>query len=224
MPASTALGAGGEYSSAISFVYEHSPWERRSRNVSMLLSTTFIGISIGSIFARICSSLMSEHAYQTYGWRILFLLALPMAVLGVYLRSHVEETPEFREIVAAREKARQEATPLRDAIRSQWPAMLVFVMATASYALISSTITSYLTTFLTDVNDMTKTQAYNATIASNVVLIIATLAMGSVCDRLGLRKTLMAAAVVVAVLAFRHRIPGGLQRHVLIDRPSDRAH
>lgn len=210
-----SIGTGGEYSSAISFVYEHSPVRRRGRNVAMLLATTFIGISIGSVLARVLSQVMSDQAYQTYGWRILFLVALPLAILGIYLRSHVEETPEFRQIAAARQAANRQATPVQDALRSQWPAMIAFVVATASYALISSTITSYLTTFLTNVNDLTKSQAYNVTIISNVVLIITTIAMGPVFDRLGLRKTLMAAAAAVAVLGIpalalaAHGLAGG---------------
>lgn len=210
-----SMGTGGEYSSAISFVYEHSPSARRGRNVALLVATTFVGISVGSVLARLCSALMSAQAFATYGWRILFLLAIPMVAIGLYLRSNVEETPEFRQIAAAREKAKRNATPLRDAVRSQWRAMVVFGVATASWALISTTITAYLTTFLTDVNHMTKAQAYNVTIASNVILIVATVAMGPVFDRFGLRKTLMGSAAVVAVLAIpaltlaAHGLAGG---------------
>jgi MHS family proline/betaine transporter-like MFS transporter len=196
-----SMGAGGEYASAISFVFEHSPAERRARNVSALIATTFIGILCGSVFARICSSVLSKEDYESFGWRILFLVAVPLAVFGVYLRSRVEESPEFEMLARAREKARVVATPLRDALRSQWKAIVIFIVCTASYALLSTTITSYLTTFLINTGGLDKTEAYNATIVSNLLVITGTLVMGPVADRIGLRKTLGLAGLMVAILA-----------------------
>ncbi|MFD4253419.1 MFS transporter [Amycolatopsis thermoflava] len=195
-----SMGAGGEYASAISFVFEHSAPRRRARNVATLVATTFIGIMVGSVLARLLSSVMTPAAYDTYGWRILFLLGLPFAAFGVYLRSRVEESPEFEALQRARSEATRVATPLRDALRRHWGAMLVFVVCTASYALISTTVTSYLTTFLTSTAHLSKDDAYTATIGSNVFVLVGTLVMGVVCDRFGLRRTFVAGGLVTAVL------------------------
>jgi MHS family proline/betaine transporter-like MFS transporter len=122
-------------------------------------------------------------------------------VFGIYLRSRVEESPEFEMLARAREKANVIATPLRDALRSQWLTIVIFIICTASYALLSTTITSYLTTFLIKVGELDNTEAYNATIVSNVLVIAGTLAMGPVADRIGLRRALGLAGLVVAILA-----------------------
>jgi MHS family proline/betaine transporter-like MFS transporter len=196
-----SMGAGGEYASAISFVYEHSPVRRRAGNVAQLVASTFVGIMTGSILARIASAVLSKQAYHTYGWRILFLVAIPLAIAGYYLRTKVAETPEFEQLTRERKQTAAESSPLAATLRQQWPAMTVLLVCTASYALISTTITSYLTTFLIDVNGLDSNQAYNATILSNVALILATLVAGLFCDRFGLRRTLMLAGVVVAVAA-----------------------
>jgi MHS family proline/betaine transporter-like MFS transporter len=196
-----SMGAGGEYASAISFVYEHSPLGQRARNVAQLVATTFIGIMTGTVLARLASAVMSKEAYNAYGWRILFFVAVPLAVFGFYLRSRVEETPEFEQLARVRRETAAEASPLRATLRQQWPAMTVLLVCTASYALISTTITSYLTTFLINVNGLSTNDAYNATILSNVAVILATLVMGVVCDRIGLRRTLTIAGVAVAVAA-----------------------
>jgi MHS family proline/betaine transporter-like MFS transporter len=196
-----SMGAGGEYASAISFVFEHSPAQRRARNVSGLIATTFIGILCGSVFARICSSMLDKQDYEAFGWRILFLIAVPLALFGVYLRSRVEESPEFEMLARARAKAKVVATPLRDAVRNHWLTIIVFIVCTASYALLSSTITAYLTTFLIKVGELDNTEAYNATIISNLLVIAGTLAMGPVADRIGLRKALALAGLLVAILA-----------------------
>ncbi|MEV6898476.1 MFS transporter [Amycolatopsis sp. NPDC051372] len=196
-----SMGAGGEYASAISFVFEHSPAARRARNVSTLIATTFIGILCGSLLARVFSSILTKDEYQTFGWRILFLVGLPLAAFGVYLRSKVEESPEFELLVKAREKAKAAATPLRDALRLHWVPIVIFIVCTASYALLSTTITSFLTTFLINVGKLDSTEAYNATIVSNVLVIAGTLVMGPVADKIGLRKALSLTGLVVAILA-----------------------
>ncbi|MEU4667973.1 MFS transporter [Amycolatopsis sp. NPDC023774] len=196
-----SMGAGGEYASAISFVFENSPAARRARNVSTLIATTFIGILCGSLLARVFSSVLTKDEYQTFGWRILFLVGLLLAAFGVYLRSKVEESPEFELLVKAREKAKAAATPLRDALRLHWVPIVVFIVCTASYALLSTTITSFLTTFLINVGKLDSTEAYNATIVSNVLVIAGTLVMGPVADKIGLRKALSLTGLVVAILA-----------------------
>jgi MHS family proline/betaine transporter-like MFS transporter len=196
-----SMGAGGEYASAISFVYEHSPAGHRARNVSQLIASTFVGIMCGSVLARIASAVMTEEAYNAYGWRILFLVAVPLAAAGFYLRSRVEETPEFEALTRARRKTAAEVSPVRATLRRQWPTMVTLLVCTASYALISTTITSYLTTFLINVNGLSNNEAYNATILSNVAVVVATVATGVLCDRIGLRRTLTVAGIVVAVLA-----------------------
>ncbi len=75
------------------------------------------------------------------------------------------------------------------------------MIVTREGTLLSTTITAYLTTFLIDTNGLSTTAAQNITIASNVVVIAATLAAGPLADRIGLRRSLTYAGLVVAVLA-----------------------
>jgi MFS transporter, MHS family, proline/betaine transporter len=196
-----SMGAGGEYASAISFVYEHSPTGRRARNVAQLIASTFVGILCGSVLARLASATLSKQAYHDYGWRLLFLVAIPLAIAGYYLRNRVAETPEFEQLARSRQHATAESSPVLATLREQWPAMLVLLVCTASYALISTTITSYLTTFLLEIAKLDSGQAYNATILSNVAVVLATLGTGVACDRFGLRRTFALAGALVAVAA-----------------------
>jgi MHS family proline/betaine transporter-like MFS transporter len=196
-----SMGAGGEYASAIGFVYEHSPVHERSKNVSRLIATSFIGIMTGSVFARIATAIMGQEAFESYGWRILFLLGLPLAGIGFYLRARADETPEFEQLKRARAAAKEVASPLSDALRSTRKLIFVFMVLTASYALISTTITSYLTTFLKQTTGLSTDEAYTATIVSNIAVIAATLVVGSFSDRIGLRRLFIAGGVFVAVAA-----------------------
>lgn len=201
-----SLGTGGEYSAAISFVYEHSPEHRKGRYVSVLVALTFLGMLVGSLGATVVSSLLSEDAYQSWGWRILFLLAAPMGAFGVYLRSRTEEGPEFKRYLARRAETGATAAPVGDALRRHWRRILVFCLFLATWSLISATLTNYITTFLTEVNGLTKSQAYVGTTLSGIVVVIAVLLIGPVMDRIGLRRGMIYGAVFVAVFT----IPGFL--------------
>lgn len=195
-----AIGTGGEYASAITFVYEHSPDGKKARYVSGLISMTFAGILVGSLAATVVSALMSPAAYEAWGWRILFLLALPMGAFGLYLRSRTDEGPEFKQFLAERDRTGVKATPLRDVFTHQWRKMLLFCGFLATWALIATTITAYITTFLLRVNGMSKSQAYLATVLAGVMVIGAVLVCGRFADRIGLRKMMIGGTAFVAVL------------------------
>lgn len=196
-----AMGAGGEYASAISFIYEHSPSRSKARNVSYLISTTFLGIATGSVVARILAAVMSEEAYDAYGWRILFLVAMPLGLLGFYLRSRVEETPEFRRLQESKAGTERESSPLRDTLVRYWRVMAVYMVCVSAFSLISTTVTSYFATFLTQVNHLTASDTYTVTIVSNVAVIGTVLLAGCYGDRLGLQKMMIAGGLVIAVLS-----------------------
>ena len=153
----------------------------------------FVGISVGSVLARLCSTLMSAPAYATYGWRILSPLAIPMVV--VIASTCVPTSRRHREFRQIPSRRPGEAQEQRDAAagRGALPMARDGRLRRGHRqlgALLSTTITAYLTTFLTDVNHMNKTQAYNVTIASNVILIVTICPEpGPVFEMFGLRKS-----------------------------------
>src|SRR5699024_4755925 len=96
--------AGGEWSSAISFVFEHSPSDKRSRWVSFLAASTYPGLLGGVGVGAVLSLILGNDAFEAWGWRILFLLALPMGLIGLYVRRRIDESPAF--VIMQNEKRR----------------------------------------------------------------------------------------------------------------------
>ena len=174
------MGAGGEYASAISFVYEHSPArDTGSRNVAQLVATTFVGIMTGTD-ARTCRLGRDEQRGLQQPTAGAYCSSSPSRSrsFSFYLRVPSERKRRSSSSCASRacrEDRCPRTSPVRATLRyQQWPAMTGAPWsATASYALISTTITSYLTTFLIESNRLfPPNEAYNATILSNVAFII----------------------------------------------------
>ncbi|MHC8609852.1 MFS transporter (plasmid) [Paenarthrobacter ureafaciens] len=195
-----SLGTGGEYATAVSFVYEHGAKGKKATAVGFLTSMTFVGLLVGSLLATILSALMPLADYETWGWRILFLLSLPMGLIGMYLRKKTEEGAEFQELQKLQEsKKAQPKSPVSRAFLLHWKRILVFTIFLGSWAIISATMTNYLATFLKSNKALTLTEANAANTLSTVMVVIFVLLFSPVADRIGLRKAMVVGSLFVIV-------------------------
>ncbi|MHC1559170.1 MFS transporter [Actinomycetospora sp. C-140] len=195
-----SLGTGGEYSTAISFVYEHGPRGRKARSVGVLTAVTFLGLLTGSVLATALSAILPEEAWATWGWRALFLLSLPMGLIGLYLRRRTQDGAEFRALQETqRRKTSVASSPVLEALRTSGGRILLFVAFLGSWSIVSATLTSYLATFLKQNDALSETQAYAANTVGAATVVVVVLAFSLVADRLGLRRSTIVASLVVAV-------------------------
>lgn len=195
-----SFGTGGEYATAISFVYEHGRKGRKATAVGSLTAMTFVGFLVGSLLATILSAALPVEAYQAWGWRVLFWLALPMGAVGLYLRRKTEEGEEFRQLqreMASRQRVSR--SPVMEALRTHWSRILLFIGFLSTWAIISATLTSYLATFLRHNEALSATEAYAANTLGSVMIIVFVLLFSPIADRLGLRRATIVGSLVVAV-------------------------
>ncbi|WP_255953850.1 MFS transporter [Streptomyces odontomachi] len=197
-----SFGTGGEYSTAISFVYEHGQKGRKATAVGMMTAMTFGGFIVGSLLATLLSATLSSAAYEAWGWRLLFWLSLPMGVVGLYLRRRTAEGREFRQLLEAQEQQRERhkrQSPVWEALRTHGARILVFVAFLGTWAIISATMTSYLATFLKGNSALSGTQSYGINTLNSVMVVVCLLAFCPVADRIGLRRATIVGSLVVAV-------------------------
>lgn len=93
------FSVGGEYSGAAIFVAEYSPDRKRGFMGSWLDFGSIAGFVCGAGVVVLISSILGEETFREWGWRIPFFLALPLGVIGLYLRHALEETPAFQQHV-----------------------------------------------------------------------------------------------------------------------------
>ncbi|MGB9762338.1 MAG: MFS transporter [Caldimicrobium thiodismutans] len=89
------FSAGGEYTTSVAFLLEHSPKDRRALWSSVNLFGAIFGILLGSLVATFLHNFLSEEALQSYGWRIAYLPTILLAYIGFLIRKHTYETPDF---------------------------------------------------------------------------------------------------------------------------------
>jgi len=77
-------------------VSEYSPAPRRGLNGGWYLSTIAVGLAAGIGVTALLAAVLDPATFQTWGWRLPFLFALPLGMVGLYLRLRLDETPPFR--------------------------------------------------------------------------------------------------------------------------------
>ena len=94
------FSASGEYAGASAFLVEYAPANKRGLYAAVVPASTAAGLLLGSLIAGLLTVLLSSEAMQSWGWRLPFLLAAPMGLIGRYIRTKLEDTPVFRELAA----------------------------------------------------------------------------------------------------------------------------
>jgi len=161
-------------------------------------AATFVSFALAAGLGALLSTALPPSAMGDWGWRILFLLSIPMGLIAFYIHSKLHESPEFPAMVE--ESANRPAPTLSQVMRTQWPQMLQlggFVMLTA---LSFYNFSTYMAIFLTQVIGLPQ---HLALLSSLISLLFATAlspVMGGVSDRLGRRRTMQLAATLLVVL------------------------
>ncbi|MDN5874362.1 MAG: MFS transporter, partial [Sinobacteraceae bacterium] len=89
------FSTGGEYVGAMTFLVEHSPDKRRGFLLSWLPVGTLSGYILGALLVFIMQVSLSPEAMVSWGWRVPFLCAGPLGLVGLYVRLHLEESPAY---------------------------------------------------------------------------------------------------------------------------------
>lgn len=81
----------GEYDGAAIYVMEHFGKDRQYSASSFTRATGVIGL----LLAIAATNFFNSSIFPDWGWRIPFLLSVPLAMLTLYFRKSLEETPDF---------------------------------------------------------------------------------------------------------------------------------
>lgn len=192
------LAAGGEFGSAAAFLAEYSPPRRRGLGTSSIEIGSVLGFLLASFAVWTLHKLMSDQAILDGGWRIPFLLTVPLALAGLYIRLKVEDTPEYR---ALEEADTVPASPVTEVFKSnskqffQTMGIEIFMNCTFYVVLV------YLLTYQEEIVGLAADEAaLLSTIASLVAIGIIPLS-GMASDRFGRKPVLLTAAVLLILAA-----------------------
>jgi MHS family shikimate/dehydroshikimate transporter-like MFS transporter len=211
------FGLGGEYGGAALMTIESAPRARRGFLGSLPQAAASAGIMLATGVFAACNWLLTEEQFVSWGWRIPFLLSIFMLAVGMYIRLHVEETPEFQRAAAAAQEvktaqARTRAAGhtvsgrtrppiielLRDHPRNTFLALGARLAETVSSNLINAFGISYVSVQLA----MGRSVPLTGMLIASAIGIVMCPFVGWLSDRWGQRPMYLAGAAFAAVFAF----------------------
>jgi MFS family permease len=195
------LALGGEYGGAATYVAEHAPLGKRGSYTSWIQTTATLGLFLSLIVIMTCRKVLSPAEFDSYGWRIPFLVSALLLAVSVWIRLKLNESPVFRRM---KEEGRNSKAPLKESF-GEWGNLKIVILAlvglTAGQAVVWYTGQFYALFFLTQVLKVDP-QVANTLIALS--LLIGTpffIFFGWLSDRIG-RKGIIMAGCALAMLTY----------------------
>jgi MHS family proline/betaine transporter-like MFS transporter len=191
--------AGAEVTGSAAYVAECAPRGRRG----FYGAATPVGVAIGgALAAAVCgltSGFMSSAQLHDWGWRIPFLMALPLVLVSAYVRKRIEESAVFRKTL---EQSKPVKAPLKEVFTHHRAAMLkVFLISfgqNAGYWVGFVFMNIYMITYL----KYDKTSVYWLMSLVSLSMAVLMPVWGGLSDRIGRRKVLAIGFAAYIVLVF----------------------
>jgi MFS family permease len=193
------LALGGEYGGAAVYVAEHVPDHRRGFYTSFIQITATLGLFVSLAVILTIQSMMTKETFQSWGWRLPFILSIFLVGVSLYVRLKMKESPIFQHIKSA---GMTSAKPLKEAFTHWKNLKLVLISlfgATAGQGVVWYTGQFYALFYLQTILKV------NVTAANHIVAVALVLGMpffvlfGALSDRVGRKKIMMAGCLIAAV-------------------------
>jgi MFS family permease len=195
------FAVAGEISGASSMILEHAPFGHRGFYASFSLQ----GVQAGQIFAAAVflplARYLPDEMFNSWGWRVPFLLSFIVIVIGYVVRREVEETPAFAEESKQRRLPR---APIVEAFRVGWRDMIrvvamalmnVIPVVTSIFGAAYAVQPGYGIGFDKDVYLWIP-------VLGNVVAVLVIPFVGNLSDKIGRKPPLIAAALLCGLLSY----------------------
>lgn len=203
-----SFSAAGEYAGAATFIAEYAPKNHRGFYCSMVPASTAAGLLVGSLLATFMFNVWgADSAFVVdWGWRIPFLLALPLGYITHYIRTHLEDSPVYEQMQNRLKAAGREVEhPIRTLFKKHFRVLIISFGACVLNAVGFYAVLTFLPNYLETTLNYPAGDASTITTIVLVVYIAFIFLSGRISDRFGRKKMLIGACagfIVFTIPAF----------------------
>ncbi|PKQ00739.1 MAG: MFS transporter [Alphaproteobacteria bacterium HGW-Alphaproteobacteria-13] len=196
------LALGGEYGGAAVYVAEHSPPGRRGFYTSFIQASVVGGFVLSLIVVLGCKAVMSDALWESWGWRVPFLLSLLLLAISLWMRLKLSESPVFQAMKAEGELARN---PLKESFTYPGNLLRIFV---ALFGIAAGLTVIWYTAMFTGLSFLKGPMKIEDTAAEIIVGVSAAIGMGfflwagQISDRIGRKKPIVWGYAATLLLLF----------------------
>ncbi|MER7663054.1 MULTISPECIES: glycine betaine/L-proline transporter ProP [unclassified Streptomyces] len=203
------FSTGGEYGGASTFIAEYAPDKRRGYFGSFLEFGTLAGYVGAAGLVTLLTAWLGPDTMEAWGWRVPFLVAGPLGLVGLYLRLKLDETPAFKKLEEESAHASEAADTIETStkgdlakiFRNYWPTLILCIALVGAYNVTDYMLLSYMPTYLSDELGYSETHGLLILLGVMVLLMLLINQVGRLSDRVGRKPLLMAGMLGFLVLS-----------------------
>ena len=137
--------AAGEYDGAAIYVIEHFGEAQHYTASALTRSIGVAGLFLGIMSTNFFNSSIITSILPDFAWRIPFLISLPLAILTIHFRRHLEETPDFKEAVSSPDLVR---TGTLEFIKNEWKKLLIIALLSGGFGVTYQVVIIFMKQYL----------------------------------------------------------------------------
>jgi MHS family proline/betaine transporter-like MFS transporter len=197
------FAVGGEFGSATAFMVEHSA-SRRGYYASWQFASQGLAAITAAAFGSLLTAWMPPEQLNSWGWRLPFMFGLLVGPVGYYIRSHLDETPEFLALREAREAASErQQTPEKDAsFSNHWVNLLLAVGIVAQSTVGVYVLQLYMPMYAVKQLHMPAAASFGVVVLNGGLQFILSPVMGALSDRIGRIRIMLTTSILMGTLIY----------------------
>lgn len=192
------IGVGGEWGGSVLLAMEWGSRRRRGLMGSWAQMGVPVGLFLSTVVFSITLALTGDN-FQSWGWRIPFLLSVVLIGVGLFVRLKIVETPAFSRVLESRQTARM---PVAEVLKSNWREVilsaLIRMAEQAPFYIFTSFVLAYGTQHLKlDEQFLTNSVTFAALVSCFTVPLY-----GWLSDKIGRKRMYMIGAFGILIYSF----------------------
>ncbi|WP_037318961.1 MFS transporter [Amycolatopsis orientalis] len=193
------VGIGGEWGGAVLLSSEFGDPGKRG----FWASAAQIGPPAGNLLANgvlaVLAALLTEDQFNSWGWRIAFLLSGALVGFGLWIRLKLEETPVFRRI---QERGERPSAPVSEVFRTERRALVAAVLIRVCPDVLYALFTVFVLTYVTTHTGLSRGAGLAAVMIGSAFQLVLMPLFGALSDRVSRRKMYLIATIAAGIWPF----------------------
>lgn len=196
------LALGGEYGGAAIYVAEHSPAGKRGFYTSFIQASVGAGFFLSLVVVLACKGSMPAETWESWGWRVPFLLSLVLLAISLWMRVKLSESPVFQAMKAAGKTAKN---PLMESFTYPGNGRRLFI---ALFGIAAGLTVIWFTAMFTTLGFLRNAMHVEENVVQIIVGASAAMSLGwfvlfgRLSDRIGRKRLIVAGYALTLVLLF----------------------
>jgi MHS family shikimate/dehydroshikimate transporter-like MFS transporter len=189
------FAVGGEWGGAALMAVESAPGKKKAFYSSGVQVGYGVGLVLATGIVSILSQTMDDATFKTWGWRIPFVFSVVLVLIGLWVRSNMEESQEFVKKVIEKGQ-RTGRLPIFEALRQHPKAFLLIIALRLAELFTMYIVTAFALSYSTTNLGMPRQFFLNIGLLVGAVSILTIPCFAILADRFGRRRIYMIGAVV----------------------------